>query len=114
MTFSPKNGQAGHTAIYRPGATANVAGSWTRGPDFPGVDDGGDSSAALLVSGNVLVAGTSGALYEFDGTNFTKTANGPTNAPNGAPIFLLPLPSGQVLVLSPTLNILARVYTPLG
>jgi len=113
-TGSAVNGHTAHTAIYHPGATANVAGSWTAGPDFPGIDDADDSSAALLVSGNVLVAGASGALYEFDGTNFTKTANGPANAPNGAPIFLLPLPSGQVLVLSPTLNVLARLYTPLG
>ena len=32
-TGSASNGQTAHTAIYHPGATANVAGSWTAGPD---------------------------------------------------------------------------------
>jgi hypothetical protein len=107
-------GQAAHTAVYRPGATPNVAGSWTRGPDFPGNDDADDSSAALLPSGNVLVAGASGALYEYDGTNFRMTVSGPANANGGVPVFLLPLPSGQILVLTPSLNVLARLYNPLG
>ncbi|MDB5692128.1 MAG: hypothetical protein JWO81_1191 [Alphaproteobacteria bacterium] len=107
-------GQTAHTAIYRPGAAPGQAGSWTRGPDFPGVDDADDSSAALLTTGNVLVAGATGAFYEFDGTNFSLTAAGPANARTAVPIFLLPLPSGQVLALSPTLNVLARLYIPLG
>jgi hypothetical protein len=107
-------GRAAHTAVYRPGATPGQAGSWTAGPDFPRIDNADDSSAALLPGGNVLVAGTSGSLYEFDGTSFALTSAGPVNASNGVAIFLLPLPSGQVLVLSPQLNVLARVYTPLG
>ena len=107
-------GRAGHTAVYHPGASANVAGSWTVGPDFPAIDDGDDAAAALLPSGNVLVAGASGALYEFDGTNFRMTFSAPANSSGGVPVFLLPLPSGQVLVLTPTLNLLARVYNPLG
>ena len=107
-------GRAGHTAIYRPGATPNVAGTWTTGPDFPAIDDGDDASAALLPSGNVLVAGAGGALYEFDGTNFRMTVAAPANATGGVPVFLLPLPSGQVLVLTPSLNVLARLYNPLG
>ncbi len=114
-TGSAVTGQTGHTAVYRPGATAGQAGSWTRGPDFPGIDNAGDTSAALLVNGNVLVAGNTGALYEFDGTNFTTTSVAPTN-PRGDSIavFLLPLPSGQVLVLTPGLNVLARLYNPVG
>jgi hypothetical protein len=108
-------GQTAHTAIYRPGATPAQAGSWTAGPDFPNADDADDSSAALLVSGNVLVAGESGTLYEFDGTNLLRTAPGPANAGgNAVPTFLLPLPSGEVLVLTPTLNLLARLYVPVG
>jgi len=107
-------GQPAHTAIYRPGVTAAVAGTWTRGPDFPGTDDGDDTSAALLPSGNVLVAGASGALYEYDGTTFSTTFAAPANSGGGVPIFLLPLPSGQILVLTPTLNVLARLYNPLG
>jgi hypothetical protein len=107
-------GGSAHTAIYRPGANPNVAGTWTRGPDFPGNDDSGDASAALLPSGNVLVAGVSGALYEFDGTTFVNTIAAPANSGGGVPIFLLPLPSGQMLVLTPSLNVLARLYNPLG
>ena len=113
-TGSARSGQTAHTAVYRPGATPAQAGSWTAGPNFPGTDDAGDSSAALLVNGNVLVAGASGALYEFDGVNLRMTVASPANATNGAPIYLLPLPSGEILVLSPTLNVRARLYTPLG
>ena len=74
-----------HTAIYTPGA------GWTAGPDFPNGDDAGDSSAGLLPSGNVLVVGTSGTLYEFDGTHFTP---GPTDVGG----FLMMLPSGEILI----------------
>ena len=105
-------GQAAHTAIYRPGATPNVAGTWTAGPDFPAIDDADDAPAVLLPSGNVLVAGASGALYEFDGTNFRTTVAAPVAG--GVPVFLLPLPSGQVLLLTPTLTTRARLYIPLG
>ena len=112
-TGSARAGQTAHTAVYRPGATPGQAGSWAAGPNFPGIDDAGDSSAALLTNGNVLVAGESGALYEFDGVNLRMTAAGPVNG-GGAPVYLLPLPSGEVLVLSPTLNIQARLYIPLG
>jgi hypothetical protein len=108
-------GQIAHTAIYHPGAAPSQAGSWTAGPNFPGGDDADDSSAALLVNGNVLVAGASGSLYEFDGTTLTRTVAGPANAGgNFVPAFLLPLPSGEVLVLTPTLNLLARLYVPVG
>lgn len=113
-TGSAAPGQIAHTAIYRPGATPGVAGSWLAGPDFPPGEDSGDSSAALLPNGNVLVAGITGALYEFDGTTLRKTASGPTNPGGGVPVFLLPLPTGQVLVLTPTLNVMARLYIPLG
>jgi hypothetical protein len=114
-TGSAAPGQVAHTAVYRPGASPAQAGMWTAGPDFPAGDDAGDSSAALLVNGDVLVAGESGALYEFDGTALRRTAAGPANAGgNAVPLFLLPLPSGEVLVLSPTLNVQARLYVPLG
>jgi hypothetical protein len=103
-----------HTAIYRPGANPDVAGTWTQGPDFPAADDADDAPAVLLPSGNVLVAGASGALYEYDGVNFRTTVAAPAGGNGGVPVFLLPLPSGQVLMLTPSLNILARVYIPLG
>ena len=104
-------GQVAHTAIYHPGATAAVAGTWTTGPDMPNADNAGDSTAALLVNGNVLVAGKTDALYEFDGTSFTRTVSPPATAVG---VYLLPLPNGQVLVLTPGQPTLAKVYTPLG
>ncbi len=80
----------GHTAIYTPGSSPDVPGTWVAGPDFPNGDDAGDNFAALLTSGNVLVAGNSGSLYEFNGTTMTRTASG------GGP--LLVLPTGEVLI----------------
>jgi hypothetical protein len=105
------SGQIAHTAIYHPGASPIVAGSWTAGPNFPAGDNAGDASAALLVNGNVLVAGDSDALYEFNGTTLATTVTAPAT-PSGT--FLLPLPSGQVLVLTPGAGIRARLYTPVG
>jgi hypothetical protein len=102
---------AAHTAIYTPGPNPALPGSWAVGPDFPTVDDGDDASAALLPSGNVLVSGAHGRLYEFNGTTFgliTTATQG-----NGS-VFLLPLPSGQTLVLSPYTATSARLYTPVG
>lgn len=89
--------RAGHTAIYSP-----VTKAWTQGPDFPNGDNAGDSFAALLPSGNVLVLGDSGQLYEFDGTNLTKTLFAPGS--------LMMLPTGQVIIGAfPT-----EVYNPTG
>ena len=106
-------GHAAHTAIYHPGASAAAAGSWTAGPDFPNGDSAGDASAALLPSGNVLVAAESGNIYEFDGASLTRTVAAPAGS-NGVPVFLLPLPSGETLLLTPTLATTARLYVPLG
>ena len=87
----------GHTAIYQ-----ISTGTWTPGPDFPNGDNAGDSFAALLPSGKVLVLGASGTLYEFDGTNLIPTLHAPGS--------LLTLPSGQVIVGSDTV----RLYNPTG
>jgi len=76
---------AGHTAIYDP-ATAK----WTAGPDFPNGDAAGDSFAALLPNGHVLVLGNSGTLYEFNGSTFVSTAED-----SGS---LIVMPTGEVLV----------------
>ncbi len=112
---SAVSGAAGHTAIYRLGATPGVAGSWTAGPDFPVGDNAGDSSAVLLISGNVLVAGVSGALYEFDGTTLTRTFAAPSGGGSSEfSTLMLPLPTGQVLVLQPGVLPSASIYTPLG
>jgi hypothetical protein len=50
-------------------------------------------------------------LYEFNGTTLTRTF-APPSARTGT--FMLPLPSGQVLVLTPGGGILAKIYTPVG
>src|SRR5262249_18472010 len=78
----------------------NDTGSWTKGPDFPNGDDAGDSFAALLPNGDVLVEGETGNLYVFDGTNFTT---GPFGGGS-----LLVLPTGQVLIGG------SEVYNPAG
>lgn len=104
---------AAHTAIYHPGATPGQPGSWTAGPNFPANDDADDCPAVLLVNGSVLVAGASGALYEYDGATFHTTVAAPANS-NGVPVFLLPLPSGEVLFLTPSLNVRARLYEAPG
>ena len=87
---TPTGGNSGHTSIYTPGANPTDPGTWTPGPNFPRGDNAGDSFAALLPNGNVLVLGVSGTLYEFDGTNLTAGPYGP-----GA---LMVLPTGEVLV----------------
>jgi hypothetical protein len=81
----------GHTAVYTPGA-GGKAGSWAAGPDFPSGDDAADSFAALLPTGNVLVEGESGRLYEFDGTKLNATKL------NGSGNSLLVLPTGEILI----------------
>lgn len=111
-TGSAAGGHTGHTAIYTPGAVLSAPGAWAAGPDFPSGENAGDSSAALLVDGNVLVAGVTTALYEFNGSSLNQTVAA-MNFPNGAPpVFLLPLPSGQVLVLTSGVGV--RIYTPTG
>lgn len=91
----------GHTSIYH--STGSLAGTWTVGPDFPNGDNAGDSFSALLPSGNVLVFGLSGEIYEFDGTNFTAEGVQP-----GTPLLL---PTGQVLIFGYS-NV--TLYTPSG
>jgi hypothetical protein len=91
---------AGHTAIYNA-----ASGKWTVGPDFPNGDNAGDSYATLEPSGNVLVFGVSGTVYEWNGSTLTQV-NGITYA--GPPLVL---PTGQVMVLSYSSVML---YTPTG
>ena len=56
---TPDGSSTAHTAIYTPGTTPADPGSWKQGPDFPRGDEAGDSFAALLTNGNVLVEGVS-------------------------------------------------------
>lgn len=103
-TGSNSTAGPGHTAIYTPPSILTDAGSWTAGPDFPGNDNAGDSFAVLLTSGNVLVEGVSGTLYEFDGQ--TLTSNGQVSSGSS----LLVLPTGEVIVGGPTV----QLYTSAG
>jgi hypothetical protein len=92
-----KNNGPGNTSIYD-----SLTGHWSVGPTFPNDDNAGDSFAALLPNGNVLVEGDSGTLYEFDGTKLTP---GPRTFGS-----LMVLPTGEVLVSGgPT-----AVYTSSG
>ncbi len=83
---SPRGGGAGHTSIYTPAA------GWAAGPDFPNGDDAGDNFAALLTNGDVLVQGSSGHLYDFNGSAIIDTGV------SGGGGLLMLLPTGQVLV----------------
>ena len=98
----PQGSGPGHTAIWHPGATSQDPGTWTVGPDFPNNDNAGDEFAALLPSGNVLVFGNSGALYEFNGTSLKMTGY-----VSGVPLLL---PTGQVMMIGSTVSL----YTPSG
>lgn len=95
-SYTGSNGP-GNTAIYD-----SLTGKWTAGPVFPNGDNAGDSFAALLPNGNVLVEGNSGTSYEFDGTRLTP---GPRTLGS-----LMVLPTGEVLVGGGT----AAVYTSSG
>lgn len=90
----------GHTSIFH--TSGSLAGSWTAGPNFPNGDNAGDSFSVLLPSGNVLVFGVSGALYEFNGTTLTQTGTA-----SGTPVLL---PTGQVMMIGSSIVL----YTPSG
>jgi hypothetical protein len=81
----PQGESHGHTAVF-------TGSQWVAGPDFPSGDDAGDNFAVLLPSGNVLVQGTSGTPYEFDGTNLV--AQSVCTCGNS----LMVLPTGEILV----------------
>jgi hypothetical protein len=92
-SYTSNGSGAGHTAVYSPTT------GWSVGPDFPNGDNAGDSFAALLPNGNVLVEGFV-ASYEFDGTAL-KTVP-------ATPGCLMLLPTGEVLVGG------SEVYTSSG
>jgi hypothetical protein len=64
----------GHTAIYHPGATGQS--TWTAGPDFPPRLGSGDSWAALLPSGNVLVETNPADSYDDDVATYQAIRSG--------------------------------------
>jgi hypothetical protein len=103
-----KGANFGHTAIYtpRPKGMGKGAGTWAAGPDFPAGENAGDSFAALLPTGNVLVEATQGALLEFNGSTLTQTKF------NGQGGSLLVLPTGEVLVNGAFVYIAAGSVNP--
>jgi len=88
---TPSGGTSGHTAVYTPPPGGTGLGTWAPGPDFPTGEDAGDSFAALLPTGNVLVEAESGRLYEFNGSTLRYTGH------NGGGLLLV-LPSGEILL----------------
>jgi len=96
-SYTSTGSGAGNTAVYD-----SLTSKWTVGPTFPNGDNAGDSFAALLTDGTVLVEGDSGTSYVFDGNTLTPGPRTPGS--------LMVLPNGQVLVSGgPT-----EVYTGKG
>ncbi len=89
---TPDGETKAHTAVWTPPSRGDKSGHWTPGPDFPNGDEAFDTPVSILTNGNVLVEGSSGTLYEFDGTTLKRE---PFNSAGG---ILMPLPSGEVLV----------------
>jgi hypothetical protein len=87
----PDGQSTAHTAIWTPPSKGRK-GTWTAGPDFPNGDQSYDDPVSIVPNGNVLVEGSSGQLYEFDGKNLILERG----------LFgygsLMPLPSGEVLI----------------
>jgi len=96
-SYTSTGSGAGHTAVYSPTT------GWSVGPDFPNGDNAGDSFAALLPSGNVLVEGAF-ASYEFNGTTLTTVPSTPGS--------LMLLPTGQVLVGGTEVYTSSGTYSP--
>ena len=90
-------GGRAHTVIYTRDQTPGAPGRFAAGPDFAAGDDASDGSAALLPSGHVLIAATSGRFYEYDGIAMPITGILPDNGGTTF-YFILPLPNGQALV----------------
>ena len=88
----PDGENVAHTAIWTPPSKGHKNGVWTAGPNFPNGDQAFDDPVSILPSGNVLVEGYGGQLYEFDGTHLTSAGV------NGQGGILMPLPTGEVLV----------------
>ncbi len=97
----PSGYGTGHTAVYH--YSGSKAGTWEAGPDFPGGDNAGDSWATLAPSGDVIVIGVSGALYDFNGSTLTRVGSAA-----GPPLLL---PTGQIMYLGYSNVVL---YTPTG
>ena len=88
----PDGESTAHTAVWTPPAQGENQGHWAAGPDFPNGDQAFDTGGSLLPNGNVLTEGSSGQLYEFDGT-ILKRENF-----NGGGNSMMVLPTGEILI----------------
>ena len=99
---------AGHTSIYTSPANPMMPGTWTPGPDMPGLNDMADAPASILPDGNVLCDMSPGIFnspvnfYEFDGTQFNEVPNPPNSLAQLTSYLgrMLVLPTGQVMFIS--------------
>jgi hypothetical protein len=98
---------AGHTSIYTPNPNLVNPGTWTPGPDMPGLNDMADAPAAILPDGNVLcdmspgIFNTPVSFYEFNGKQFNAVPTAPNIGQNTSYVGrMLVLPTGQVMFLS--------------
>jgi hypothetical protein len=109
----------GHTAIYTPPTTLTGTGTWTPGPNFPDGLDIADGPAALLTSGNVLMATSPGVylngikFFEWNGTALVSVPDVP-NAPSEPSYVgrMLILPTGEILWTDGSSD--AELYTSSG
>lgn len=97
-SYSNDGSGPGHSAIYSPST------GWSVGPNFPHGDNAGDSFAALLTNGNVLVEGDTGTSYVFNGTTLTPGVT--------IPGCLMVLPTGEVLVGGTEVYTSTGTYSP--
>ncbi len=115
-----------NTAIYTPGSSASVAGTWVAGPQMVfGTNSYGavDAPSAMMGNGKILCAlgptngfnsPTSFFEYDYVANSFTQV-NGPTGLTLNDPTFvstMLDLPDGNVLFLPDQKQL--YVYTPDG
>ena len=111
------------TAIYNSSQNA-----WTAGPNVPSKCSGGtspctlaDAPAAVLPSGNVLIAASPGYttagthFFEFTTSNTISQVSDPIKNASSSPAYAynyLVLPSGQVLMTD--FSTIPEIYTPTG
>jgi hypothetical protein len=112
-------GDKGNSALYD-----SYRNKWSAGPTLPTINLGGvnyqlaagDTTAALLPSGNVLVSADVTVnefpptkFFEFDGRKFIPQPDIP-NASIDVGVYMLELPSGQILEFDFSTDV--EIYTP--
>lgn len=115
--------------VFAEGATASTdlytaaSGTWSAGPNLPIVGGqqlhAGDSPAALMPDGKVLIAANAGVcqpptqFFLFDGTSFSPApANAASGFPNNCNNYMLLLPTGQVLSTPEPMEVFTDPGTP--